>query len=156
MWEALEHAGWVSTLATSRWIYGLVSVIHHSAVLFSIGTIVLLDLRILGGNQYHAVSALAEQLRPWAWIGFGSAVISGFLLFASQAAAYVAATAFRVKMFIIVLAVIAALAVEWSVPKWDRARVMPVTAKLLALISIVLWLAALLAAVEISELTGLG
>jgi hypothetical protein len=156
MWEALEHAGWVSTLATSRWIYGLVSVIHHSAVLFSIGTIVLLDLRILGGNQYHAVSALAEQLRPWAWIGFGSAVISGFLLFASQAAAYVAATPFRVKMFIIALAVIAALAVEWSVPKWDRARVMPVTAKLLALISIVLWLAALLAAVEISELTGLG
>ena len=100
MWEALEHAGWVSTLATSRWIYGLVSVIHHSAVLFSIGTIVLLDLRILGGNQ--------------------------------------------------------TLAVEWSVATCDRARVMPVTAKLLALISIVLWLGALLAAVEISELTGLG
>jgi len=158
MWEALEHAGWVSTLATSRWIYGLVSVIHHSAVLFGVGTIVLLDLRIILGvaNQNHAVSALAEQLRPWAWIGFGSAVVSGFLLFASQAAAYVAATPFRVKMFIIVLAVIAALAVEWSVPKWDRARVMPVTAKLLALISMVLWLGALLAAVEISELTGLG
>lgn len=144
MWEALEHAGWVSTLATSRWIYGLVSVIHHSAVLFSIGTIVLLDLRILGANQNHAVSALAEQLRPWAWIGFGSAVISGFLLFASQAAAYVSATPFLVKISIIVLAVIAALAAEWS------------NSKLLALISIVLWLGALLAAVEISELTGLG
>ena len=156
MWEALQHAGWVSTLATSRWTYGLVSVIHHSAVLFSIGTIMLLDLRILVGNQNHAVSALAEPLRPWSWIGLGSAVISGFLLFASQAAAYVATTPFRVKMLIIVLAVIAALAVEWSVPKWDRARVMPVTAKLLALISIVLWLGALLAAVEISELTGLG
>jgi len=156
MWEALEHAGWVSTLATSRWIYGLVSVIHHSAVLFSIGTIVLLDLRILGGNQNSAVSALAEQLRPCAWIGLGAAVISGFLLFASQAAAYVATTPFRVKMLIIVLAVVAALAVEWSVPKGDRARDMPMTAKLLALISIVLWLGALLAAVEISELTGLG
>ena len=145
MWEALQHAGWVSTLATSRWIYGLVSVIHHSAVLFSIGTIVLLDLRILGvANRNHAVSAVAEQLRPWAWIGCGAAVISGFLLFASQAAAYVAATPFRVKMFIILLAVIAALAAERS------------HAKLLALISIVLWLGALLAAVEISELTGLG
>jgi hypothetical protein len=145
MWEALEHAGWVSTLATSRWIYGLVSVIHHSAVLFSIGTMVLLDLRILGGTtRSQAVSALAEQLRPWAWIGFGSAVISGFLLFASQAAAYVAATPFLVKMFIMVLAVIASLAVEWS------------HSKFLALISIVLWLGALLAAVEISELTGLG
>jgi hypothetical protein len=120
-------------------------VIHYSAVLFSIGTIVLLDLRILGvANQNQDVSALAEQLRPWSRIGFGSAVISGFLLFASQAAAYVAATPFRVKMLIIVLAVIAALAAERS------------NAKLLALISIVLWLGALLAAVEISELTGLG
>jgi len=145
MWEALEHAGWVSTLATSRWMYGLVSMIHHSAMLFSVGTIMLLNLRILGAaNRNHAVSALAEQLRPWTWIGLGSAVISGFLLFASQAAAYVAATPFRVKMLIIVLAAIAALAAERS------------NAKLLALISIVLWLGALLAAVEISELTGLG
>ena len=145
MWEALQHAGWVSTLATSRWMYGLVSVIHHSAVLFSIGTIVLLDLRILGvANQNQAVSTLAEQLQPWTWIGFGSAVISGFLLFASQAPAYVAATPFRVKMFVVLLAVIAALAAEWR------------HAKLLALMSIVLWLGALLAAVEISELTGLG
>ena len=144
MWEALQHAEWVSILATSRLIYGLVSVIHHVAVLFSIGTILLLNVRILGGNQHHAVSALAEQLRPWTWIGLVSAVISGFLLFASQAASYVEATPFLVKMSISVLAVIAALAAEWS------------HAKPLALISIVLWLGALLAAVEISELTGLG
>ena len=144
MWEALEHARWVSALATSRWIYGLVSVIHHSSVLFSVGTIVLLDLRILGANRNHAVSALAEQLRPWTWIGCGAAIISGFLLFASQAAAYVAATPFLVKMLIVALAVMAAVAAERS------------HAKLLALISIVLWLGALLAAVEISELTGLG
>ena len=77
-------------------------------------------------------------------MGCGAAVVSGFLLFASQAAAYVEATPFRVKMLIIVLAVMAALAAEWR------------SSKLLALISIALWLGALLAAVEISELTGLG
>jgi hypothetical protein len=144
MWEALQHAEWVSMLATSRWMYGFVSVIHHCAVLFSVGTIMLLDVRILAGHQNHEVSALAEQLRPGAWIGLASAVISGFLLFASQAAAYVETTPFLVKIFISVLAVIAALAAERS------------NARLLALISIVLWLGALLAAVEISERTGLG
>src|SRR5687767_8123183 len=92
MWEALQHAEWVSTFATNRWMYGFVSVIHHCAVLFSIGTIMLLDLRILAGHQNHEVSALAEQLRPWARIALASAVISGCLLFASQAAAYVEAT----------------------------------------------------------------
>jgi hypothetical protein len=157
MWDALQHAGWVTTLATSRWLYGLVTVVHYSAVFFCIGTIVLLDLRILGiADRNQALSQFAGQLRPWTWIGLGSAVVSGFLLFATEAGDYAAVTPFRVKMLIIVLAVISALAKEWSVPNWDRAPVIPVMARLLALVSIVLWLGAILAGVEIAPLTGLG
>lgn len=157
MWDVLQHAGWVTTLATSRWLYGLVSVVHYSAVFFFVGTIVLLDLRILGvADRNHALSPLAAQLRPWTWIGFGAAVVSGFLLFAIEAGDYAAATPFRVKMLIILLAVIAALATEANMSKWDRAPVMPVTARLVALISIVLWLGTILASVEVPALTGLG
>jgi hypothetical protein len=157
MWEALQHAGWVTTLATSRGLYGLVSVVHYSAVFFCIGTIVLLDLRILGiADRNQALSPFAGQLRPWTWIGFGSAVVSGFLLFATEAVDYAAVTPFRVKMLIILLAAISALAKEWRMPDWDRAPAIPVTAKLLALTSMVLWLGAILAGVEIAPLTGLG
>jgi hypothetical protein len=157
MWEVLQHAGWVETLATSRWLYGLVLVVHYFALFFCIGTIVLLDLRILGiADRDRALSALAEQLRPWTWIGFGAVAVSGFLLFATEAGDFAAVTPFRVKMLIIVLAVISAVAVEWRVAEWDRAPVMPVTAKLLALISIVLWLGAILMSVEVPALTGLG
>ena len=157
MWEALQHAGWVTTLATTRWLYGLVLVVHHVALFCCIGTIVLLDLRILGlADRNQALSPFAGQLRAWTWIGFGSAVVSGFLLFATEAGDFAAVTPFRVKMLIIVLAVISAVAMEWRVPKWDRASVIPVTAKLLALTSIALWLGAILAAVEIAPLTGLG
>jgi hypothetical protein len=157
MWEALQHAGWVTTLGESRGLYGLVSTVHYSAVFLCVGTIVLLDLRILGvAARNHALSSLAQQLRRWTWIAFGCAVVSGFLLFAPKAGLYVAVTPFHVKMLIIVLAVIPALVVEWSVPKWDLARVMPAKATLLALISIVLWLGAVLVGVEILTLTGLG
>jgi hypothetical protein len=157
MWEVLQHAGWVTTLATSRWLYGVVSVVHYSAVFLCIGTFVLLDLRILGiADRNQALSPFAGQLRSWTWIGFGSAMISGFLLFATEAGDYAAVTPFRLKMLIIVLAVISALAKEWSVPNWDRAPVIPVTAKLLALVSMVLWLGAILASVEVAPLTGLG
>ena len=157
MWEGLQHAEWVTTLATSRPLFGLVLVIHYSAVLFCVGTIVLLDVRILGiAARNHTLSALAGQLRPWTWIGFGTVVVSGFLLFATEAGDYAAVTPFRVKMLVIGLAVISALAIEWSVPKWDRAPVIPVTARLVALISIVLWLGAMLVSVEIPALTGLG
>jgi len=157
MWDALQNAAWVTTLGTTRWLYGLVLVVHYSALFLCVGTILLLDLRILGvANRNQPLSPLARQFRLWTWVGFGAAVVSGFLLFATKARLYAEVTPFRVKILIIVLAVIAALAVEWSVPKWDRARVIPVTATLLALISIVLWLGAILAAVEIPALTGLG
>ena len=157
MWEGLQHAGWVTTLAVSRPLFGLVLVVHYCAVFCCIGTIVLLDVRVLGiAARNQALSALAEQLRPWTWIGLGSVVVSGFLLFATEAADYAAVTPFRVKMLIVVLAVMSALAIEWSVPAWDRARVMPVTARLVALTSILLWLGAMLVSVEIPALTGLG
>jgi hypothetical protein len=147
----------VTTFATSRWLYGLVLVVHYSAVFSFVGTIVLLDLRILGlADQHQTLSSLAGQLRQWTWIGFGSAVVSGFLLFAVEAGDYAAAAPFRVKMLIIVLAVISAFAIEWRVPKWDRSPVVPLTARFAALISIVLWLGAILASVEIPALTGLG
>jgi hypothetical protein len=157
MWEALQHTGWVTTLATSRWLYALVSVVHYSAVFFCVGTIVSLDLRILGvAYRNQALSALAEQLRPWTWIAVGAVAVSGFLLFATEAGSFATATPFRLKMLVIVLAVVSALASEWSVPKWDRAPAMPVTAKVVALISILLWLGAILVSVEVPALTGLG
>ena len=157
MWEALQHTGWVTLLATSRWLYGLVSVVHYSAVFFCVGTIVLLDLRILGvADRNQALSALAGQLQPWTRIGFGAVAVSGFLLFAVEAGDFAAVTPFRLKMLVIVLAVVSALAIEWSLPKWDRAPAMPVTARVVALISILLWLGTILVSVEIPALTGLG
>jgi len=157
MWEALQHTGWVTTLATSRWLYGLVSVVHYSAVFFCVGTIVLLDLRILGvAYRNHAPSVLAEQLRPWTWIGLGAVAVSGFLLFATEAGSFATATPFRLKMLVIVLAVVSGLATEWSLPKSDGAPALPVTARVVALISLLLWLGAILVSVEIPALTGLG
>jgi hypothetical protein len=157
MWEALQHIGWVMTLAASRWLYGVVSVVHYSAVFFCVGTIVVLDLRILGvAYRNQALPVLAEQLRPWTWIGFGAVAVSGFLLFAVEAGDFATVTPFRLKMLVIALAVVSALATEWGLPNWDRAPAMPVTARVVALISILLWLGAMLVSVEIPALTGLG
>ena len=157
MWHALQNAEWVTTLATSRGLYGLVLVLHYSGLFVCVGTIVLLDLRILAvADRNQSLTLLARQLRRWTWMGFGAVVVSGFLLFATKAGSYVTAVPFLVKMLIVGLAVVSALAVEWNVPRWSQAPAIPMPATLLALISIVLWLAAILAAVEVPALTGLG
>ena len=82
--------------------------------------------------------------------------VSGFLLFATEAGSFATATPFRLKIAVVVLAVVSALATEWNLPRWDRAPAMPVTAKVVALISILLWLGAMLVSVEVPALTGLG
>src|SRR5262245_21171813 len=126
MWEGLQHATWATTLAESRGLYGLALVVHYSGLFVCVGAIVLVDLRILGvADRSLPLSPLAQQLRLWTWTGFGAAVVSGFLLFATKAGSYVEVRPFHVKMLIFVLAVVAALAVEWSVPKWDREGAMP-------------------------------
>jgi hypothetical protein len=157
MWSALQHAGWVEVLGTSRPLFGLVLVVHYSAAFLCVGTIVLLDLRILGiADRTHTLSALAGQFRRWTWIGCASLLVSGFLLFTVLAGSYAAVTPFRLKLLIVVLAVVCGLSIERMVPVWDRAPVMPLTARLAALISIALWLGAILVSVEIPALTGLG
>jgi hypothetical protein len=134
-----------------------VSVAHYSAVFFCVGTIALRDLRILGFvKSQPRASAFAEQLRPSVWAGFAVVVISGFLLFTVNAGNFAAVTPFRVKIAIIVLAVLSTVAIEGKVATWDRAPVMPLTARLVASISIVLWLGAMLVSVEVPALTGLG
>jgi hypothetical protein len=157
MWDSLQHAEWVGILATSRWLYGLVSVVHYSAVFVCVGTITLRDLRLLGfDNHKRILSALNEQLRPSMWVAFAAVVISGFLLFAVDAGDFAAATPFRVKIVSVVLAAMSTGAIEWKFAGWDRAPVMPITARLVALISMVLWLGAMLVSVEVPALTGLG
>jgi hypothetical protein len=157
MWAALQHAGWVEALATSRPLFGLVLVVHYSATFLCVGTIVLLDLRILGvAARTNALSALAGQFRRWIWIGCGALLVSGFLLFTVLAGSYAVAAPFQLKMLVVVLAIISGLSIERMVPAWDRAAVMPLTARLAALLSIALWLGAILVSVEIPALTGLG
>jgi len=157
VWQALQHAAWVEAIATSRGLYGLFLVVHYCGLFSCVGAIVVLDLSILGvANRHQPLSALVRQLRPWTWVGFGSSVGSGFLLFTTKAGSYVTATPFLVKLFIVVLAVVAALIVERRVSTWDQAPALPLPATVLALLSIVLWLAAILAAVEVPALTGLG
>jgi len=157
MWEALEHVHWVVVLGTTGWMYELVSVIHYFTTFFFIGTIVLVDLRILGiADRNQVIAQLSDQLVPWTWVGFAFSIVSGFLEFATDAGDYAFVNPFRVKMLVILLAVIVALIVQWNVPKWTRLPAIPAGAKFLAGLSLLLWIGSILAGTEIAALTGLG
>jgi hypothetical protein len=157
MWESLEHVGWIMILANTGWLYAAVSVIHYFTLFFFIGTIVLVDLRILGvADRNQTIAQLAEQLLPWTWIGFTLAMISGFLLFATDAGDYAPDKVFQAKMLVILLAVVFTVMVQKGVRKWNQLPTVPAGAKLVAFASLVLWVGAILAGVDIAAISGLG
>ena len=157
MWEALQHSGWVTVVSDTGWLYAAVSIIHYFTLFLFVGTAALLDLRILGiANRRNSIALVADQVLPWNWIVFALAMLSGFVLFATDAADYAPLGLFWLKIGVIVAAVLATLVVQKRLKAWDQAPVVPIGARVMALVSLVLWIGAILAAVDISYIAGVG
>jgi uncharacterized membrane protein YtjA (UPF0391 family) len=157
MWENLEQMAWIKTLGSTGWMYSSVAVTHYLTMFWFIGSIAIVDLRVLGlAARKRNVGELAEQLFPWAWIGFTLAVISGFLMFATDAGDWAPDRVFHVKLALIVVSLIFAIIVQRGAAKWALAVDIPTAAKIIALISLVLWIITILSASEIPALEGLG
>jgi hypothetical protein len=157
VWESLEQSGWVQIIANSGLLYASISVIHYFTLFFFIGATALVDLRVLGvAGRNQTIAHLAEQLLPWTWIGFALASISGFLLFTTAARDFAPDRIFQIKMLVILLAVVSTVMVQNGFRKWNQLPAVPASAKLIAFVSLVLWLGAILAAVDVSYISGIG
>ena len=134
-----------ASVRQSLWLFPAIETTHLLGMVVLVGAIAVFDLRILGWVMRQApVSRLAGSLLPWAWAGFAVQVVTGGLLFSSEAVHMVANPAFRVKMVLIFLAGVHALVFHWTVYRdvatWDDSAVMPVAAKISGFISILLWI----------------
>ncbi len=157
MWEALEQVGWIKTLGSTGWMYVTVSVAHYLGIFWCVGSVALVDLRVMGlAARKRNAGELAKQLFPWAWIAFTLAIVSGFLMFATDAGDWAPSRVFHVKLALITTSVVFALIVQREVPKWSQSPEIPKVAKIIALISLVLWIITILSASEIPALEGLG
>src|SRR3954463_2125804 len=69
--------------------FPLVESIHVLALTLVVGSIGMVDLRLLGVSaRNHAVSKLTTEVLPLTWICFAVAAVTGFLMFFSKAVAY--------------------------------------------------------------------
>ena len=157
MWEALEQSGWVKTLGSTGWMYSSVSVIHYLTMFWFIGSMAVVDLRVMGvAARKRNLSELAAQIFPWAWTGMALAIISGFLMFATAAGDWAPDPVFHVKLIMIALSIGFAILVQVFTPKWAAAPEIPAWAKVVAAIALLLWILTILSASEIPAMEGLG
>jgi hypothetical protein len=140
----LEQTSVGSAVRDSLWLFPTIETLHLFGIVLLVGSTAALDLRLLGLSlRNQSVSTVAERLLPWAWVGFAVQIITGLLLFASEATKCYTNAAFRLKMLMILLAGVNAMAFHWtayrSVGKWDNSPTTPIGAKLAGSFSILLW-----------------
>lgn len=85
-------------------VYPLLSAAHILALALLLGTILALDLRLLGLSRAQPLQAWSAWLARLSAAGFAGALATGFLLFSVQPAHYAANQAFRLKLLLIALA----------------------------------------------------
>jgi uncharacterized membrane protein len=152
MWARLEDAWWVTPITHSPVAFALTSMLHYFSFFVLVGTIALVDLRVLGiAVRRKSVRSLAEQLYPWTWTALIVAIVTGFFEFAGGADEFVASKMFLLKLAAMVVGIIFAALVQVNVSKWDTEPVMPGSAKVTALLSLVIWLGVILSALEVAN-----
>lgn len=147
----LQNRPYALAIAGSDWAYPLVQATHFTGLSIWVGTIVAVDLSLLGvGKKSSAPLQLSDTLFVWNWIGFAIAIAGGFLLFSVSAETYLANPAFLTKLGLLIpLGLALHIVIQRKAPAWEKASVSPPVARVASLAELMLWLCVATAAVLI-------
>jgi uncharacterized membrane protein len=147
--ESLQASSWAVFIHKTPWAFTTIEVIHVFAISLVLGTIAIVDLRLLGiASAKRPFAELSRQVLPFTWAAFVIAVIAGSLLFISRATDYFVNPVFWIKMVLIAAAGINMMIFEFitvrDVQKWNTDPIPPQQARLAGGISITTWILVLL------------
>jgi hypothetical protein len=133
----LLHSPWANFMNNHEWAFPTVQSLHFLGFAFSIGTITIVDLRLLGiAMRRQTAAQLATDLAPWTAIGIGLMLTTGPLMFSSDAVTYHFNPSFQFKM----VCLSAALLFHFTVHRFAvRSSAPPIAAKLAGAVSLLLW-----------------
>jgi uncharacterized membrane protein len=125
--------------------------VHVLAITSVVGSIAIVDLRLLGvASRNRAVSRLTGEVLPFTWIAFIVAVITGSLLFSSNAVKYSHNTMFLAKMALLVVAGVNMMVfhaiTSRGIERWDSAPTPPGRARLAGAVSLIVWITVIVCA----------
>lgn len=144
----LETSPPAEALAASRYVYPLVNAAHILGLATLFGSILALDLRLLGLWRAIPARPLAVALPRVAASGLALAAVTGFLLFTVEPLDYAGNKAFLAKVSLVALGTLHAVSVHsgaaWKALVRDGAAI-GWRLRASAALSIALWTAAIVA-----------
>jgi hypothetical protein len=143
--QFLEDTPPAVTIREGGLLFPWIECIHVLALTLVIGSIAIVDLRLLGlAWRDRSVTETTALSLPITWTAFVVAAISGGLLFASNATVYAGNAYFQAKMALIVLAGLNMAAYHGFAGKraaaWHSPAATPWVARIVGGVSLALWI----------------
>jgi hypothetical protein len=130
------------------WTYGVLNLLHIMGIAALFGSVLALDLRLLGWRRGLGLSGIASVTVPVATIGFGVAVASGICLLATNGSDYVGNPFLPIKFSAIALGLLNAIALKrlsaWkAIDKREPTRTESLQLAVMGGVSLLCWLTAI-------------
>ena len=141
----IENTMPATALRDSLWMFDIVETIHTLGITLVAGTIMLVDLRLLGmGLKREPLFDVISRIVPWTLWGFAFMVCTGCLLFSAEAVKLYNSPAFRIKLVLLALAGLNALIFHTTIyrqaSQWSTAPIAPLRARMAGVLSLILWI----------------
>lgn len=147
--NALMQALYDSSIATaireSATLFPWLESLHVLMIAVVVGTIAIVDLRLIGVAAHRrGARQLILDMLPFTWVAFVLALLSGTLLFLSNATGYYESMPFRFKLLAIVIAGLNMgvfhMTAYRRIGDWDDRLPTPTAARIAGISSLTLWL----------------
>lgn len=144
--QYLQDTQIASAIREGETFFPWIECVHVLALTLVIGSIAIVDLRLLGlrSRDRSVLETTAEAL-PITWGAFAIALVTGGLMFSSNAVAYAHNDYFQAKIALIAFAGLNMagyhLFVARSAASWHTAALTPLRARIVGGVSLALWIA---------------
>jgi uncharacterized membrane protein SirB2 len=135
-----ENTSLGEAIRGSHWLFPVIECFHLLGLAVIGGAVLVVNLRLLGfGIERQPVAQLWRDTRPWLLGSLTVMLVSGMLLFTSEATKLYYHGAFWLKMGSLLLSILFTFTVVRRVALTDPRRVRPFWSRTVALISILFW-----------------
>ena len=142
--SAIEASALGQAMRQWLWLYPAVETVHVAGIALLVGSILVLDLRLLGFSRSLPLRRLAAHILPWSAASFLLIVPSGLAMFVAHASELISNPVFPIKICLILLAGANAgifhAGVFRGVAQWDVDVLPPLAARAAAAVSLLLWI----------------
>jgi hypothetical protein len=125
-------------LNNTEWAFPLAECVHIGGFAVGIGSIALVDFRMLNlGLRHETAARILRYTELWTMIALLFVVFSGVALFLSQVDIYRVNLIFPIKMYVLAAALIYNFTIHRKVATMENPP--PVLSKFVAIVSLLLW-----------------